>query len=947
MSDIPHSPDEQFALAQQYYQETEILTERGNYKAAFPLLEKANKISLPLGEETAILQAKIWYAISNCYSFKHDYSTGLSFNQKALDVRMEIFGELGEPTLEVLVSRGWIWKQQGKYQKALNHYKEILEKCAISPPSNSFQYGALHFQMADCYKQIADCWQAILYFQKALEVFQALKKPNEYYISLCYNYIGGAYAHIGNNQEAIHYLQKAMNKYVAAKKYLEVCGVHMAMGGIYYRLQEGQQAIDSYQKALEILSPLERARDYAFGLAYMGLGRAYGSLRNFEKGHEYLQKALDVHLRIYGFKTPRVAHTYYNIGQSYNSGKSYLLALKNLQKGLQACVPAFEEEDIYQNPSLIDLQSIENNVAILLLATKAEAFRRYYLNVAADSKNIDMALESAGLAIGVMEQIRQGYYSDRSKLSMEETHSKAYQIALNVAHTAWKNIEGTKALEKAFLFAEKAKAVLLLSAIQGEITKIESPIPDALLEKEQSLKKQLIRLDKTIQTQRSAKGYEGPKEAAVQSLQIEFLEYHQEYSQLMKQMEEIHPDYYQLKYQTQAISIAETQALLQSQELLIQYCLHSNQLFIFAIGADSIRFELVELDIDLALLIEDFQKAVFLSDLETYISIAHQLYDLLLKPIEAEWKTKKQLTIIPDGVLHRLNFDALIHPISPTESESIENFSQLPYLLRDFQVRYHYSATLIGQSHQKTQSDIRREIEDGFLGVAPVKFGKRANGASGYILKSKGNGREIILKSGVGEADTLVDLEETEVEVKKVYELFEGQQKKATALFYEMASKEQLLEYIEDYKHILLSTHGFSDTENAALSGLNLYVENEGESRDSVNEKGKLYLSEVMNLQLKADLVVLSSCESGVGKLQQGEGMMALHRAFLYAGAKNIVYSLFKVPQDSTSELVQTFFRHVLEGDSYSAALRKAKLGLIENEVMEPIDWAGFALIGA
>ncbi len=181
---------------------------------------------------------------------------------------------------------------------------------------------------------------------------------------------------------------------------------------------------------------------------------------------------------------------------------------------------------------------------------------------------------------------------------------------------------------------------------------------------------------------------------------------------------------------------------------------------------------------------------------------------------------------------------------------------------------------------------------------------------------------------------------------RKKNKYFEEQQKKATALFYEMASKEHLLDYIEDYKYVLLSTHGFSDTENAALSGLNLYINDERERTDSFNEKGKLYLSEVMSLQLKADLVVLSSCESGVGKLQQGEGMMALHRAFLYAGASNIIYSLFKVPQDSTSELVQAFFQYVLEGDSYSTALRRAKLKLIEDESIEPIDWAGFALIG-
>ncbi len=107
-----------------------------------------------------------------------------------------------------------------------------------------------------------------------------------------------------------------------------------------------------------------------------------------------------------------------------------------------------------------------------------------------------------------------------------------------------------------------------------------------------------------------------------------------------------------------------------------------------------------------------------------------------------------------------------------------------------------------------------------------------------------------------------------------------------------------------------------------------------------------LHTSETYHLNLNADLVVLSSCESGVGELKVGEGMMALNRGFLYAGAGNIVYSLFKVPQDSTSQLTQTLFRYILEGESYASALRKAKLELIADEMMEPMDWAGFALVG-
>jgi len=935
-------PDKQFALALQYYQEAEALSQKGNYTPAFPLLQKANKILLPSQEEDTILQANIWYALSNCYSAKQDYETALGYNQKALDSRMKIFGEIGEPTLEAAVSRGWISSQLGKYREALKHFQKILNKCLITPPTNSLQYGVLYNLMGNCYLQMEDYWKGILYFQKSIEILQALEEPNIRWEAISYECIGACYAQVGEVQEAFHYLQKALDKFKLGKYDYEISHIYIIMGGIYNRLREHQKAIDSYQKSLTILKDLETYSQYSFELQYMGLGRAYGNLSRFEEAHEYLQKSLDIQLQKHGFKHPRVAHTYYVTGNLYSKQKSYLPALKTFQKGLQAFIPFFEEQDIYQNPSLEELQSGANNVSIILMANKADTFRKYYLEDVREAKNIGLALESAELAVLVMEQKRQGYHSDHSKLSMEETHKKTYQIALEAAHTTWVELQTQNAFEKAFLFAEKAKAILLLSAIQHEVAKVKSPISNSLLQKEQALKTQLTELDKELQNLKKSKENSSAKDSKRQALQVEFLEYHQQYNQLMKQMEETYPNYYQIKHETQTISIAKIQSILHPQELMIQYCLYPNQLFIFAIGVDSLCLEVVELDDDLIELIDVFQRSISLSNLESYVSLAHQLYELTLKPIEAEWNGKKELTIIPDGALHRLNFDALIRPDSSTTP--IEIFSQLPYLLREFQVRYHYSATLIGQSYQKKQLEVIHEIKDGFFGVAPVKFGKRATGASGYLLKSKGEGREIVFKSGGNNRDVLVDLEETEVEVKKVYELFEEQKKEAIALFYDMASKENLLEHIEGYKYVLLSTHGFSDTEHSSLSGLNLYTE--GENNDKNSDESKLYISDIMNLQLSADLTVLSSCESGLGKLQQGEGMMALHRAFLYAGVQNIVYSLFKVPQDSTSQLVQTMFNHVLAGDSYSAALRKAKLDLIENDVMEPIDWAGFALIG-
>ena len=115
----------------------------------------------------------------------------------------------------------------------------------------------------------------------------------------------------------------------------------------------------------------------------------------------------------------------------------------------------------------------------------------------------------------------------------------------------------------------------------------------------------------------------------------------------------------------------------------------------------------------------------------------------------------------------------------------------------------------------------------------------------------------------------------------------------------------------------------------------------------SASDDGILYLNETYALDLKANLVVLSSCESGLGTLVQGEGMMALTRGLFYAGAKNIVFSLWKVSDKQTYLLMDEFYRQMLSGKSYASSLRQAKLKMIASkESSFPSKWSGFVLIG-
>jgi len=146
------------------------------------------------------------------------------------------------------------------------------------------------------------------------------------------------------------------------------------------------------------------------------------------------------------------------------------------------------------------------------------------------------------------------------------------------------------------------------------------------------------------------------------------------------------------------------------------------------------------------------------------------------------------------------------------------------------------------------------------------------------------------------------------------------------------------------FKYIHIAGHSFADLENPKFSGIACFDVNESNPN---TEDGTLYTGEIYNISSKADLVTLSSCESGFGKLEKTEGLMGINRAFIYAGTPNVVFSLWKVYDKISATMMKDFYKNTLEGKSYSTSLREAKLQLLEKEeTASPHFWSPFLLIG-
>jgi CHAT domain-containing protein len=149
---------------------------------------------------------------------------------------------------------------------------------------------------------------------------------------------------------------------------------------------------------------------------------------------------------------------------------------------------------------------------------------------------------------------------------------------------------------------------------------------------------------------------------------------------------------------------------------------------------------------------------------------------------------------------------------------------------------------------------------------------------------------------------------------------------------------------LENYRFIHLATHGTVNMESPDLSGVYFKQFDSGDE----SEDGILYVGEIYGLSINAELVVLSACETGLGKINRGEGVMGLGQAFAYSGADNLILSLWKVADHSTSLLMKSFYDANINNEeaTFSSSLRKAKLDLINSDYSAPFYWAPFILWG-
>jgi CHAT domain-containing protein len=392
------------------------------------------------------------------------------------------------------------------------------------------------------------------------------------------------------------------------------------------------------------------------------------------------------------------------------------------------------------------------------------------------------------------------------------------------------------------------------------------------------------------------------------------------------------------------IGVQEIQSkLLDEHTALVEYLLGEKRSLVWVVTRDEVTTTILPARKDIEERVAAYRKllservsALTLEQSLTRINVlGGELHHLLFKPIEKDVHASKTLIIVPDGTLSYLPFEALVTASSHDKNN---------YLAEKFAIVYGPSASALVtveemnrrvMSHRKLLAfgDPLIIAENGFPKIAPES---RSSESDSRLH------RPSLSEDYAERGFSLARLPYTRDEVVGIGKLFPLDQRQ---LYLGADAREENVksEELDDFRYIHFATHGFLDELHPGRSGIFL-----SRAPDS-KEDGILQTGEIMRLKLNADIVTLSACSTGLGKLVNGEGILGLTRAFFYAGARNVVVSLWNVNDSATAMLMRSFYLNLRRGLSKNEALRQAKLSLLRSSQPSwhhPYFWAAFVLEG-
>lgn len=736
---------------------------------------------------------------------------------------------------------------------------------------------------------------ALTSYEKAWKLFDKNKLSNYDIVEYCLKPLGTLYTKSGNFTLAENIIKKYI--FIAEKENNQatIISGYINLSIVYKSIGKHQTAIDLLQKVSKnkAISSVQNKRiKEELAVNYIGLKKyentnqllqyfdedeyqnlktkSFLSIQNnkVDEAINYFEKAKTAFFKNKNFTAREVAKMYVDEASIYQFLKEDKKTKMLLSKALQTLLPLEKKMALPEKNSLY-----AENTFLAIFDGMAE------LEINAQKK-----IDYYNLSFYVSDLIKDNIVSQESFIIQQYDDRRRTEKCLQIFWNEYQKTKDNAWIEKAFLFAEKSKNVVLKDKSNLKTLLELHPKNKDLIIQNQLTSQQETLINKLIRLQITGKN---PNEietvnSKLTSISIELKSYNEKIKKQFKN---------DIRKSFETNNLIEK--LSQDKAQLVYFFWGNELVYKFQIIDKKLTWDQIKIDESFASTLKNFihffdDASVINNDINLFTKTSFQLYENL--KLSALQKNKNTI-IIPDGLLNFVSFDALV-----TQKTTSKNYSKIPFLVFQNKLAYQTNATFYIEN-------IPKEKQNTIVGFFPIFENTNAE-----LLYSK------------EEAKALLPFN-------------------ARMFMNESATKANFLKNSSNYSVLHLSTHGTSGTFNEPAT-LVFY--------DELMLINELYALENCHPQL----VVLSACETGIGKLQKGEGAMSIARAFQYAGAENILFSLWKINDYAAAQLMTNFYKNFEKTNSFFESNYLSKMNYLEdNEISNakksPYYWSSFVYYGA
>ena len=810
-----------------------------------------------------------------------------------------------------LETKAKIYRNLSKYEEAIANYRAVLLK--VTETGDAKDQAFFLTRLAEIYSWIGDPETAIKLYKRALEVYKKTGDGiNQINVlsALGEQVISGAIS----AQEATDYFSAAI-KLLNSFENLNLLPEFVAESGNNILTRERVDAI-----ARERLSSFQPSLLKVAGTFYQKAGRVIGTLGNIDMGIVFLSLALKYHEAL---PLPRdredafeQAKDWYFLGEAYRQKHLFKEALNSFGR-------AEELARFVRSPEIH-----------FVYAGLAKTYE--------DIGDHTNALTYYKKGLVTLESIHDQQGTEQAKIGVFAGALYAYRGLVPLLLKIHQDTDDKSYIEDAFQTTERLKARAFREMFATSRASREGGEFGETAAKSDKIHVEMRMISDQLQR------------ARIDSLQgnrlLDRLEELQKSLDNLR-LEEVrqNPAYGQI-FSPEPVTLKQVQQILSPDTAVLEYTIGDRDIVLWTITKEGIHYALIgktEKPI-----LQDFLRTlreplVGPGEALRHIALGKELYKTFLGPAEEYLRGKKHLVIVPDSEFYYLPFEALIQTGKEPASKKYSTLAEVPYLIKQFRISYVSSASVLvtQQAQAPNENELPRLPLLAFGDpIYPVASGpENPDGSIVQVQNLTLRGRDFRRLEFSGE------------EVRRIASVWNIPPTSEHINLRERASVKRVKELDLSKYHILhFASHAVLGDKVGLASEPALIL-----SQKDSTEKNReaLQFSDILALKLNADLVVLSACETGLGQLRDGEGIVGLTRAFFYAGASSAVVSLWKVEDQSTALLMERFYQRLNSGQSRVEAIQQAKLDIIgskiklkatgtEESLAAPFFWAPFILVG-